>query len=208
MAKINRTKSKERTIENEADRIRYINMLNQRLRKIKNIFGEDATYYNILDDVKHVNNIEMTDNGKGYYISRMTKDNLALYSANNNILTVSELLKNIKNDPDYVKENEKVSKQVLVELSNFRSVLTGSYSRLLDKLYQVRDKNIVGKDKDSKETQIYSQLEDFIRWHGDKKTEENLNNRRAAVEKFITSVGEINNYETEDYLVYLGVKKL
>lgn len=177
---------------------KIINKINQRLRKIKSVFGEDATYLEILSNIKNIENIKLTSKG---YISTKTTSNITIATAELNVPTISELLTDIKSDPDYVMPDEKISKNVLIELSNLKSALTGSYSTLLDRLYKVRDK----LPADSKEFQIYSQLEDFIRWHGEKKNESNLQKRRAAIEKFITSIGKIDDYTTEDYLSYIGV---
>lgn len=177
---------------------KIINKLNQRLRKIKSVFGEDATYLEIINNLANIEDIKLTSKG---YISYKTTSNITIAAAESNVPTISELLEDIKSDPDYVMSNEKISKDMLVELSNLRAALTGSYSTLLAKLYNVRDK----LPADEKEFQIYSQLENFIRWNGETKNEENLNKRREAIEKFITSIDEIDNYETEDYLSYIGV---
>lgn len=126
--------------------MRAINSINVALRNIKNTFGSNSNVYNhVLDTLSGIENLELT---KGSYISKKTKDNLALQAADNTVKNVTRWFDYTKrviedNNADAKSRSEMMdipdTKAGLIKATNVIVRMFDEYGDALDEFYDIEE---------------------------------------------------------------------
>lgn len=158
--------------------------LNSRIRRIKETFGEDALYKNLIHDLKNIEGLDITKSG---FISAKVKDKMVLATAEANILTVTDILKDVQQSEF---GDEKVTKDELIARANYREIVDGAYEGALATFYNAKPGDINGKA-----FQKFSDLQADLQHPGTKLTDAEIEENKNKIQEFIDKLykGEFND---------------
>lgn len=158
--------------------------LNSRIRRIKDTFGKDALYTNLMHDLKNIEGLEITESG---FISAKVKDKMSLAAAEANVYTVTDILKDVQ-QAEF--GDEKATKSELIAMANYREILTGAYEGALASFYNAKPGNM-----NSVAFQEFSDLQAALQHPGIKLTEEEIEQNKQKIEEFIDKLnkGDFND---------------
>ena len=153
--------------------------LNSRLRRIKAAFGENDAYYtNLMKTLKSTEvGAYITESG---FISAKMKDEWLRATAEDNILTVSEILKDVQENEF---GGEKATRAELIAQANFREILTGNYDAALAAFYNAKPGDMM-----TKAFQEFSDIQAQLKHPGRKLSEEEIAQNRTLIEGFVSKV--------------------
>lgn len=153
--------------------------LNSRIRRIKAAFGEDALYTNLIHDLKNIEGLEITESG---FVSAKVKDKTVLATAEANIYTVSDILKDVQQSEF---GDTKATRAELIAMANFREILTGNYEGALAAFYNAKPGGMF-----SKAFQEFSEVQASLQHPGRKLTEVEIEQNRQRIEEFISKINK------------------